>query len=149
MLREWYVSLIYYQYSHYSNPTVYWSVIVPPAVGAQCTNTRLLWEETLTKLSVCSGDDITSIQQEITMMKECKHKNIVAYFGSYHRYCVFSACPLQMCGSAGIVGGLKYVEFDFSYPHTAAGFLSHSSSAQLDCWHSSSWMTLLYLWALI
>uniref|UniRef100_A0A3P8SLG6 non-specific serine/threonine protein kinase n=1 Tax=Amphiprion percula TaxID=161767 RepID=A0A3P8SLG6_AMPPE len=32
------------------------------------------------------GDDITSIQQEITMMKECKHKNIVAYFGSYHRY---------------------------------------------------------------
>uniref|UniRef100_A0A3Q2ZZ21 non-specific serine/threonine protein kinase n=1 Tax=Kryptolebias marmoratus TaxID=37003 RepID=A0A3Q2ZZ21_KRYMA len=34
------------------------------------------------------GDDITSIQQEITMMKECKHKNIVAYFGSYHRCCV-------------------------------------------------------------
>uniref|UniRef100_A0A673JCF4 non-specific serine/threonine protein kinase n=1 Tax=Sinocyclocheilus rhinocerous TaxID=307959 RepID=A0A673JCF4_9TELE len=32
------------------------------------------------------GDDITSIQQEITMMKECKHKNIVAYYGTYHRY---------------------------------------------------------------
>ncbi|TTI61474.1 Mitogen-activated protein kinase kinase kinase kinase 2 [Bagarius yarrelli] len=31
------------------------------------------------------GDDITSIQQEITTMKECKHKNIVAYYGSYHR----------------------------------------------------------------
>ncbi|RXN06064.1 mitogen-activated kinase kinase kinase kinase 2-like protein [Labeo rohita] len=31
------------------------------------------------------GDDITSIQQEITMMKECKHKNIVAYYGTYHR----------------------------------------------------------------
>uniref|UniRef100_A0A3Q3X7S5 non-specific serine/threonine protein kinase n=1 Tax=Mola mola TaxID=94237 RepID=A0A3Q3X7S5_MOLML len=31
------------------------------------------------------GDDITSIQQEITMMKECKQKNIVAFFGSYHR----------------------------------------------------------------
>ncbi|XP_035772083.1 mitogen-activated protein kinase kinase kinase kinase 2-like [Neolamprologus brichardi] len=37
-----------------------------------------------------SGDDITPIQQEITMMKECKHKNIVAYFGSYHRCWVFS-----------------------------------------------------------
>uniref|UniRef100_A0A7N8XBD8 Mitogen-activated protein kinase kinase kinase kinase n=1 Tax=Mastacembelus armatus TaxID=205130 RepID=A0A7N8XBD8_9TELE len=36
------------------------------------------------------GDDISSIQQEITMMRECKHKNIVAYFGSYHRCCVFS-----------------------------------------------------------
>uniref|UniRef100_A0A672LDM0 Mitogen-activated protein kinase kinase kinase kinase n=1 Tax=Sinocyclocheilus grahami TaxID=75366 RepID=A0A672LDM0_SINGR len=49
------------------------------------------------------GDDITSIQQEITMMKECKHKNIVAYYGTYHRrlklhildYCIplsFSLC---------------------------------------------------------
>lgn len=40
------------------------------------------------------GDDITSIQQEITMMKECKHKNIVAYYGTYHRYsnvCVLPA----------------------------------------------------------
>uniref|UniRef100_A0A672LDM6 non-specific serine/threonine protein kinase n=1 Tax=Sinocyclocheilus grahami TaxID=75366 RepID=A0A672LDM6_SINGR len=38
------------------------------------------------------GDDITSIQQEITMMKECKHKNIVAYYGTYHRY---KRCILQ------------------------------------------------------
>ncbi|KAK1787991.1 hypothetical protein P4O66_016465, partial [Electrophorus voltai] len=32
------------------------------------------------------GDDILSIQQEITMMRGCTHKNIVAYFGSYLRY---------------------------------------------------------------
>lgn len=40
-----------------------------------------------------SGDDITSIQQEITMMKECKHKNIVAYLGTYHRCVPFISEP--------------------------------------------------------
>uniref|UniRef100_A0A3Q4MEL6 non-specific serine/threonine protein kinase n=1 Tax=Neolamprologus brichardi TaxID=32507 RepID=A0A3Q4MEL6_NEOBR len=29
------------------------------------------------------GDDFSIIQQEIFMVKECKHHNIVAYFGSY------------------------------------------------------------------
>ncbi|XP_041121104.1 mitogen-activated protein kinase kinase kinase kinase 5 isoform X2 [Polyodon spathula] len=29
------------------------------------------------------GDDFSIIQQEIFMVKECKHSNIVAYFGSY------------------------------------------------------------------
>lgn len=38
---------------------------------------------------------------------------------------MFSACSLQMRRIPGIVGGLKYVEFDFYFPHTAAGFLSH------------------------
>uniref|UniRef100_H2YUY6 Mitogen-activated protein kinase kinase kinase kinase n=1 Tax=Ciona savignyi TaxID=51511 RepID=H2YUY6_CIOSA len=31
------------------------------------------------------GDDFSIIQQEIIMMKDCKHDNIVAYFGSYLR----------------------------------------------------------------
>ena len=31
------------------------------------------------------GDDFAIIQQEIVMMKDCKHRNIVAYFGSYLR----------------------------------------------------------------
>lgn len=31
------------------------------------------------------GDDFAVIQQEIVMMKDCKHINIVAYFGSYLR----------------------------------------------------------------
>lgn len=32
------------------------------------------------------GDDFSIIQQEIFMVKECTHQNIVAYFGSYLRY---------------------------------------------------------------
>jgi [mitogen-activated protein kinase] kinase 5 len=31
------------------------------------------------------GDDFSIIQQEILMMKDCRHPNIVAYFGSYLR----------------------------------------------------------------
>ena len=31
------------------------------------------------------GDDFGVIQQEILMMRDCKHVNIVAYFNSYLR----------------------------------------------------------------
>jgi serine/threonine protein kinase len=31
------------------------------------------------------GDDFSIVQQEIYMLKECKHPNIIAYFGSYLR----------------------------------------------------------------
>ncbi|XP_062240177.1 mitogen-activated protein kinase kinase kinase kinase 2 isoform X3 [Platichthys flesus] len=47
------------------------------------------------------GDDITSIQQEITMMKECKHKNIVSYFGSYHRKTKLWIC-MEFCGGGSL-----------------------------------------------
>ncbi|XP_053272028.1 mitogen-activated protein kinase kinase kinase kinase 2 isoform X3 [Pleuronectes platessa] len=47
------------------------------------------------------GDDITSIQQEITMMKECKHKNIVSYFGSYHRKTKLWIC-MEYCGGGSL-----------------------------------------------
>lgn len=32
------------------------------------------------------GEDFAVVQQEIIMMKDCKHSNIVAYFGSYLRW---------------------------------------------------------------
>uniref|UniRef100_A0A4W6DXM1 Mitogen-activated protein kinase kinase kinase kinase 3 n=1 Tax=Lates calcarifer TaxID=8187 RepID=A0A4W6DXM1_LATCA len=34
---------------------------------------------------VTPGEDFAVVQQEIIMMKDCKHSNIVAYFGSYLR----------------------------------------------------------------
>ncbi|XP_052637000.1 mitogen-activated protein kinase kinase kinase kinase 3 isoform X3 [Harpia harpyja] len=34
------------------------------------------------------GEDFAVVQQEIIMMKDCKHPNIVAYFGSYLRDCI-------------------------------------------------------------
>ncbi len=32
------------------------------------------------------GDDFSIVQQEIYMLKDCKHPNIIAYFGSYLRF---------------------------------------------------------------
>jgi len=31
-------------------------------------------------------EDFTVIQQEILMLRDCRHENIVAYLGSYLRY---------------------------------------------------------------
>ncbi|XP_053504347.1 mitogen-activated protein kinase kinase kinase kinase 6 isoform X2 [Ictalurus furcatus] len=47
------------------------------------------------------GDDISSIQQEITMMKDCMHKNIVAYFGSYLRNNKLWIC-MEFCGGGSL-----------------------------------------------
>lgn len=42
------------------------------------------------KNALFPGEDFAVVQQEIIMMKDCKHPNIVAYFGSYLRYvCVY------------------------------------------------------------
>ncbi|KAF4077604.1 hypothetical protein AMELA_G00209960 [Ameiurus melas] len=47
------------------------------------------------------GDDISSIQQEITMMKDCMHKNIVAYFGGYLRNNKLWIC-MEFCGGGSL-----------------------------------------------
>jgi hypothetical protein len=35
------------------------------------------------------GDDFSIVQQEIYMLRDCKHPNIIAYFGSYLRLVFF------------------------------------------------------------
>ncbi|XP_056298700.1 mitogen-activated protein kinase kinase kinase kinase 2 isoform X2 [Pseudoliparis swirei] len=72
------------------------------------------------------GDDITSIQQEITMMKECKHKNIVSYFGSYHRNTKLWIC-MEYCGGGSlqdiyhVTGPLKEKQIAFVCRETLQG----------------------------
>lgn len=52
----------------------------------------LLWDMRWSQVAVCvcvcftPGEDFAVVQQEIIMMKDCKHSNIVAYFGSYLRW---------------------------------------------------------------
>uniref|UniRef100_A0AAY4A1D4 Non-specific serine/threonine protein kinase n=1 Tax=Denticeps clupeoides TaxID=299321 RepID=A0AAY4A1D4_9TELE len=48
-----------------------------------------------------SGEDLSSIEQEITMMKECKHQNIVGYFGSYHWNNKLWIC-MEFCGGGSL-----------------------------------------------
>lgn len=47
------------------------------------------------------GDDFAIIQQEILMMKGCRHPNIVAYFGSYLRREKLWIC-MEYCGGGSL-----------------------------------------------
>lgn len=47
------------------------------------------------------GDDFGIIQQEILMMKDCRHANIVAYFGSYLRRDKLWIC-MEYCGGGSL-----------------------------------------------
>ncbi|XP_059842409.1 mitogen-activated protein kinase kinase kinase kinase 3 isoform X4 [Hypanus sabinus] len=47
------------------------------------------------------GEDFAIVQQEIIMMKDCKHSNIVAYFGSYRRRDKLWIC-MEFCGGGSL-----------------------------------------------
>uniref|UniRef100_A0A1L8DM87 Mitogen-activated protein kinase kinase kinase kinase n=1 Tax=Nyssomyia neivai TaxID=330878 RepID=A0A1L8DM87_9DIPT len=47
------------------------------------------------------GDDIQIIQQEIIMMRDCRHPNIIAYFGSYLRRDKLWIC-MEYCGGGSL-----------------------------------------------
>ncbi|XP_072265272.1 mitogen-activated protein kinase kinase kinase kinase 3 isoform X3 [Pyxicephalus adspersus] len=49
----------------------------------------------------CSREDFAVVQQEIIMMKDCKHTNIVAYFGSYLRRDKLWIC-MEFCGGGSL-----------------------------------------------
>ncbi|XP_078674985.1 mitogen-activated protein kinase kinase kinase kinase 5-like isoform X49 [Branchiostoma floridae x Branchiostoma belcheri] len=72
------------------------------------------------------GDDFSIIQQEIIMMKECKHLNIVAYFGSYLRRDKLWIC-MEFCGGGSmqdiyhITGPLKETQIAYVCRETLQG----------------------------
>ncbi|XP_063059291.1 mitogen-activated protein kinase kinase kinase kinase 6 [Engraulis encrasicolus] len=66
---------------------------------ARCIKTSVISAIKVIKLD--PGEDLSSIQQEITMMKECTHKNIVAYFGSYHTNNKLWIC-MEYCGGGSL-----------------------------------------------
>uniref|UniRef100_A0A667WC09 Mitogen-activated protein kinase kinase kinase kinase n=1 Tax=Myripristis murdjan TaxID=586833 RepID=A0A667WC09_9TELE len=47
------------------------------------------------------GEDFAVVQQEIVMMKDCKHSNIVAYYGSYLRREKLWIC-MEFCGGGSL-----------------------------------------------
>ena len=52
-------------------------------------------------ITFVTGDDFTIIQQEILMMKDCQHPNIVAYYGSYLRRDKLWIC-MEYCGGGSL-----------------------------------------------
>uniref|UniRef100_A0A8B9KJH8 Mitogen-activated protein kinase kinase kinase kinase n=1 Tax=Astyanax mexicanus TaxID=7994 RepID=A0A8B9KJH8_ASTMX len=81
-------------------------------------------------------DDISSIQQEITTMKECKHKNIVAYYGSYHRNTKLWIC-MEYCGGGSlqdiyhVTGPLKEKQIAYICRETLQVRTEHKISASV------------------
>ena len=47
------------------------------------------------------GDEFSIIQQEILMMKDCRHPNVVAFFGSYLRRDKLWIC-MEFCGGGSL-----------------------------------------------
>uniref|UniRef100_A0A674ARN6 Mitogen-activated protein kinase kinase kinase kinase n=1 Tax=Salmo trutta TaxID=8032 RepID=A0A674ARN6_SALTR len=73
-------------------------------------------------VSLLPGDDFSIIQQEIFMVKECMHHNIVAYFGSYLCREKLWIC-MEYCGG----GSLQDIYH---------GVVSHCSPVSHDSLHS-------------
>ena len=61
------------------------------------------------------GDDFGIIQQEILMMKDCRHPNIVAYFGSYLRRDKLWIC-MEYCGGSSLQDIYHSKFFFFFFP---------------------------------
>ena len=60
------------------------------------------------------GDDFGIIQQEILMMKDCRHPNIVAYFGSYLRRDKLWIC-MEYCGGSSLQDIYHSKTFNIEY----------------------------------
>ncbi|XP_058838861.1 mitogen-activated protein kinase kinase kinase kinase 3 isoform X1 [Topomyia yanbarensis] len=52
-------------------------------------------------IKIEQGDDIQIIQQEIVMMRDCRHPNIISYYGSYLRHDKLWIC-MEYCGGGSL-----------------------------------------------
>ncbi|XP_033211273.1 mitogen-activated protein kinase kinase kinase kinase 5 isoform X2 [Belonocnema kinseyi] len=72
------------------------------------------------------GDDFAIIQQEILMMKDCRHPNIIAYYGSYLRRDKLWIC-MEYCGGGSlqdiyhITGPLSEIQIAYMSRETLLG----------------------------
>ena len=64
---------------------VYKARRILPSSGSSESDTQSTQLAAIKVIKLEPGDDFGIIQQEILMMKDCRHPNIVAYFGSYLR----------------------------------------------------------------
>ncbi|XP_031356192.1 mitogen-activated protein kinase kinase kinase kinase 5 isoform X4 [Photinus pyralis] len=74
------------------------------------------------------GDDFGTIQQEILMMKDCRHSNIIAYYGSYLRRDKLWIC-MEYCGGGSlqdiyhITGPLTELQIAYMCRETLMGLM--------------------------
>uniref|UniRef100_A0A8C4XHC6 Mitogen-activated protein kinase kinase kinase kinase n=1 Tax=Erpetoichthys calabaricus TaxID=27687 RepID=A0A8C4XHC6_ERPCA len=84
-----------------------------------------------------SREDFAVVQQEIVMMKDCKHSNIVAYFGSYLRRDKLWIC-MEFCGGGSLQDiyhgklGLNSYSITLQNPFTGLYYLHSKGKMHRD-----------------
>ncbi|CAG0879436.1 unnamed protein product [Darwinula stevensoni] len=78
------------------------------------------------------GEDFSAMQMEIKMMKECRHPNIVAYYGSYLRKGKLWIC-MEYCGG-GSLQDIYHVTGPLTEPQIA--FICRETLKGLEYLHS-------------
>uniref|UniRef100_A0ACB8G8E5 Mitogen-activated protein kinase kinase kinase kinase 2 n=1 Tax=Sphaerodactylus townsendi TaxID=933632 RepID=A0ACB8G8E5_9SAUR len=66
------------------------------------------WKIKVPSDTLIIGDDIGSIQQEITTLRDCRHPNVVTYFGSYLRNDRLWIC-MEYCGGGSLQEIYHYI----------------------------------------
>ena len=75
--------------------------ILPSSASTDPDGTQTTQLAAIKVIKLEPGDDFGIIQQEILMMKDCRHPNIVAYFGSYLRRDKLWIC-MEYCGGSSL-----------------------------------------------
>ena len=79
-------------------------------------------------INIDQGDDFAIIQQEIQILADCKHANIVAYFGSYLRRDKLWIA-MEYCGGGSlqdiynVTGGLNELQIAYVCRETLQGLM--------------------------
>ncbi|EPQ06500.1 Mitogen-activated protein kinase kinase kinase kinase 2 [Myotis brandtii] len=73
----------------------------PPLPGTRARDTVTSELAAVKIVKLDPGDDISSLQQEITILRECHHPNVVAYIGSYLRNDRLWIC-MEFCGGGSL-----------------------------------------------
>ena len=90
----------------------------------------------LKSIKIEAGDDFNIVQQEIAILAECKHENIVGYYGSYFKGGKLWIA-MEYCGG----GSLQDIYQKFGpIPEEAIAFVSRETLRGLEYLHRSSMM---------
>ena len=90
----------------------------------------------LKSIKIEAGDDFNIVQQEIAILAECKHENIVGYYGSYFKGGKLWIA-MEYCGG----GSLQDIYQKFgSLPEDSIAFVSRETLRGLEYLHKSNMM---------
>lgn len=91
-------------YCHLFQPFIFYDPPLTDSLSSSIFQAKRIQSNELAAIKVIKleqGDDIQIIQQEIIMMRDCRHPNIIAYYGSYLRRDKLWIC-MEYCGGGSL-----------------------------------------------